>query len=170
MRVWKLRRNRIQPEASTTPVIRALRFSDLSKVLEIEKQIYEFPWPRRAFEDCLRLGYYCILVCERVRFGEELVCGYGIMDAGGTEAHICNVSVAPDRQRQGIGRFLMEALLTRAKGKGANGAYLEVRPSNRGAQAFYRKLGFRHASTRRDYYRAKIGVEDAWIFRIEIGA
>ena len=170
MSLWKLRRNRVQSGAETAPLIRAMRFSDLSQVLEIEKQIYEFPWPRRAFEDCLRLGYYCVLVCEGARRGEELVCGYGIMDAGGSEAHICNVSVAEDRQRQGIGRFLMEALLTRAKGKGAEGAYLEVRPSNHGAQAFYRKLGFHHANTRRDYYRARIGVEDAWIFRIEIGA
>lgn len=170
MRLWKRFRQRTQPEGSPTRRIRGMRFSDLSKVLEIEKQVYEFPWPRRAFEDCLRLGYYCVLVCERKARGEERLCGYGIMDAGGEEAHICNVSVAEGHQRQGIGRFLMEALLSRAKGRGAKGAYLEVRPSNLRAQVFYRALGFHHAGTRRGYYQASIGVEDAWVFRAEIAA
>ncbi len=162
-------RERHQVEAQPAPVIRAMRVSDLSEVLEIEKRIYEFPWPRRAFEDCLRLGYYCVLVCER-RPREEVVCGYGIMELARDQAHICNVSVAEDRQKRGIGRFLMQALLTRARSKGTKSAYLEVRPSNQGAQTFYRKLGFSHASTRRDYYRARVGVEDALVFRIEIAA
>lgn len=168
MRGWRLGRHTLQADVTAMPFIRAMRFSDLSEILDIEKQIYEFPWPRRAFEDCLRLGYYCVLVCERAARSEELVCGYGIMDSGGAEAHICNVSVAEDYQRQGMGRFLMDALLARARRKGAKGAYLEVRPSNHGAQDFYRKLGFHHVNTRRDYYRARVGVEDAWIFRIEI--
>ena len=142
--------------------------ADLPEVLEIERAVYDFPWPQQAFENCVRLGYHCILACEGEGARDEAVCGYAIMDVGPREAHICNVSVARARQGQGVGRFLMGTLLDFAHSRGAKRAYLEVRPSNHAAQAFYKQLGFAHVGLRRDYYQARIGIEDAHIYRREI--
>ena len=168
-------------------VVRAMSVSDLSEVLAIEQSIYEFPWPRKAFEHCVRRGYHCALVCEdglcenglcedgvceggqSDYWQEEQVCGYAIMDMLPGRAHICNVSVKETRQGQGIGRFLMRGLLGFASQKGAAHAYLEVRPSNYAARAFYERLGFQQAGVRRDYYRARIGVEDAYVYRRATG-
>ena len=165
---WRRARQVPAPAQGGNPVIRAMRGSDLREVLRIEGEIYEFPWPRRAFEDCLRLGYHCVLVCEPSSSGRQRTSGYGIMELGSTQAHICNVSVARERHRQGIGRTLMSTLLSTAEGKGMLNAYLEVRPSNRGAQDFYKSLGFQHESTKQDYYRRPTGFEDAWVFRREL--
>ena len=148
-------------------VARAMGISDLAEVLAIEQAVYEFPWPRQAFEQCVRLGYHCVLACVEGD-DDDQVCGYAIMDLGARDAHICNVSVAEARQGQGVGRFLMDALLAFARMRGASRVYLEVRPSNQVAQAFYRRLGFSHAGLRRDYYRARVGVEDAHILRLEL--
>ena len=165
---WRRAHKVPAPVPGERPVIRAMRVSDLREVLRIEGEIYEFPWPRRAFEDCSRLGYHCILVCQPSSSGRQQTSGYGIMELGSTQAHICNVSVARDRHRQGIGRTLMNSMLRTAQGKGMLSAYLEVRPSNHGAQDFYKTLGFQHESTKQDYYRRPTGFEDAWVFRREL--
>ena len=79
------------------------------------------------------------------------------------ESHILNVCVAPEARRLGHARALMEHLLDTASEHGARIAYLEVRPSNAGALKLYGELGFRHVGTRRAYYPARCGREDAFV-------
>jgi ribosomal-protein-alanine N-acetyltransferase len=69
------------------------------------------------------------------------------------EMHIMNVAVAPQARRQGLARWLLVFSMRKAAREGACRAYLEVRKSNREAQALYGGLGFRQAGSRRDYYR-----------------
>jgi len=149
-------------------VIRAMRAADLSEVIVIEQSVYEFPWPRRAFEHCVRSGYHCVLACEDAQ-SEEAICGYAVMDVQPRQAHICNVSVGKAWQGQGVGQFLMRALMGHARMRGAARAYLEVRPSNHAARAFYDQLGFRQVGLKRDYYRAQVGVEDAYVYQRTVG-
>lgn len=161
---WQRRQAEAFEDLGADPAIRSMRLSDLREVLKIERDIYDFPWPKRAFEDCLRLGYHCILLADpSARIG-----AYGVMEMRSAEAHICNVSVARTLHRKGAGRVVMTALLRVAQQKGLRSAYLEVRPSNQGAQAFYKALGFRHGRTKRNYYRAAVGFEDAWVFEREL--
>ena len=68
------------------------------------------------------------------------------------EAEILNLAVARDWRRRGIGRRLMEAALEGAVAAGVRRVFLEVRESNAGARAFYRRLGFAEAGRRRGYY------------------
>lgn len=56
-------------------------------------------------------------------------------------------------RRQGIGRRLMEAMLTAAREKGASSVALEVRESNRGAIQLYEEYGFCQEAVRKKYYR-----------------
>jgi ribosomal-protein-alanine N-acetyltransferase len=64
------------------------------------------------------------------------------------ESEILNLAVAPENRRQGIGRALV-----RAAGEKPADLYLEVRRSNLGGQAFYRRCGFEETGCRKGYYR-----------------
>jgi ribosomal-protein-alanine N-acetyltransferase len=46
--------------------------------------------------------------------------------------------------------------------------FLEVRPSNRGAQALYTRFGFERIATRRGYYPAHSGREDALVLTLAL--
>ena len=83
------------------------------------------------------------------------------------EAHILNISVAPNEQGQGIGRRMLEHLIELATGK-AETIFLEVRPSNVGAIALYEKMGFNEIGVRKGYYPATHGREDAIMLALEL--
>ena len=68
----------------------------------------------------------------------------------------------------GLGQRLLEHMLDIAKKRHVGTVFLEVRPSNNGAIALYDKIGFNQIGTRRDYYPAKLGREDAIIFAISL--
>ena len=61
--------------------------------------------------------------------------------------------------------FMLFMLLARARRAGMQHAFLEVRPSNRGAMALYEQSGFDRIGLRRGYYQAHGGREDAIVYR-----
>lgn len=141
---------------------RTMTYGDLPAVLDIERKNYQFPWDEDIFIDCFKVGYGC-WVCEE----NGKILGYSILTLGVGEAHVLNISVAPNEQGQGIGRKMMENLIEVAKGE-AETMFLEVRPSNPGAIALYSKLGFNEIGTRKGYYPAENGREDAIMFALEL--
>jgi [ribosomal protein S18]-alanine N-acetyltransferase len=68
------------------------------------------------------------------------------------EAHISTIATHPQWLRQGIAELLLIAMTERATEIGACVMTLEVRVSNTGAQALYRKYGFQVAGRRPQYY------------------
>jgi len=143
--------------------IRPMSEADLDDVMSIETQIYDFPWTRQIFHDCLRVGY----ISHVCKLDNELA-GYCIMSTGASEAHILNLCIAPDYRRNGLGQRLLEHMLDTAKQRNVGTVFLEVRPSNQGAIALYDKMGFNQIGTRHDYYPAKVGREDAIILAISL--
>lgn len=141
-----------------TLAIRPMLDEDIDAVHAVEQRAYEFPWSAGIFSDCLRVGYCCWVL----QSGAALA-GYGIMSVAAEESHILNVCVAPEARRRGFARGLMRHLLATATRHGARIAYLEVRPSNAAAIKLYSDLGFRHVGTRRGYYPATHGREDALV-------
>jgi hypothetical protein len=65
---------------------------------------------------------------------------------------------------------LLIALLAHARDRGVRDAFLEVRRTNRGAIGLYHEVGFECVGTRRGYYQAQDGREDALVYRLELGA
>ena len=145
----------LKPE---TLAIRPMQDDDIVAVQEIELRSYEFPWSAGIFSDCLRVGYCCWVLDA-----ETALAGYGIMSVAAEESHILNVCVAAEARGLGFARALMGHLLDTASRHGARIAYLEVRPSNAPALKLYADLGFRHVGTRRAYYPAHNGREDAFV-------
>lgn len=87
------------------------------------------------------------------------------------EGSIHNVVVAPARQRQGLGRQLVLAILDAAPA--VRRWLLEVRASNTAARTLYRELGFREDGRRPGYYAAAdaaaAGREDAVLMSLSLG-
>lgn len=140
-----------------------MRLTDLEAVIAVERQGYDYPWSRRIFEDCLRIGY-CCLVAEV----DGEVRGHGLMMVRAGEAHILNICVEPRARRRGVAWALLDALLEVAVAAGAETAFLEVRASNEGAIALYEQANFQHVGQRNDYYPAPFGREDALIMAREL--
>ena len=148
-----------------TPILRPMREDDLPWVSSIETSTYPYPWSQGIFRDCLKVRYCC-----RVVEWKKSIAGYGIMSLGADEAHILNVCVRSDLRRHGLGRLMLTHLLGEADKRDVHTAFLEVRPSNKGAIALYVSAGFECIGTRKNYYQANEGREDAWVFRIRRGA
>jgi ribosomal-protein-alanine N-acetyltransferase len=135
---------------------RPMQFEDLDRIMEIEPKIYSHPWSRGNFADSLHAGYSCWVY----ESGGEVV-GYAVMMSVLDEAHLLNISIAGERQGQGLGRALLNHLVDTARRHGATMMFLEVRPSNKNAIALYESMGFNEFSIRKGYYPAHNGREDA---------
>jgi ribosomal-protein-alanine N-acetyltransferase len=136
---------------------------DVSTVVDIERASYSFPWSEGIFRDCLRVGYVC-----QVALQTGTVIGYGIVSTGAGEAHILNLCVCAELRCRGIGSLLLEDLLQCAAATAVETAYLEVRPSNTAAIRLYQSFQFQHIGTRRGYYQAPDGREDAAVFKLAL--
>ena len=145
------------------PDLQPMREADLAEVLAIEKAIYTHPWTLGNFADSLRAAYDC----WAYRVSGELV-GYFILMAAAGEAHLLNLSIAAPHQRRGHGSALLREAIALARRRGAENVFLEVRPSNQGAQTLYARSGFRKIAVRRDYYPAQVGREDALVFSLAL--
>ena len=148
---------------SPSVFVRAMARADLAEVNRIEQASYPYPWTRGIFQDCLRVGYRCHVI----EAGGAL-CGYGIVSHALDEAHLLNLCVRPESRRSGLAERLLEHLVREARIGRANRLFLEVRPSNEGAVALYRKAGFRVIGRRPGYYPAESGREDAMVLVLQL--
>ena len=85
---------------------------------------------------------------------------------GATEGDIQTIAVADSARGHGLGRALMEALISEARKRGARLIFLEVRADNPGAQRLYARLGFLDVGVRRGYYQPDN--VDAIVMRLNI--
>jgi ribosomal-protein-alanine N-acetyltransferase len=126
-----------------------MRRRHLRGVLRIEQQVYPRPWTASLFLSELALrstrAYYV------ARVGRDVV-GYAGLMMTLTDGHVTTIAVDPRWQRHQIGTRLLLALVREAIARGAIALTLEVRLSNRGAQALYRRFAFRPVGVRKGYY------------------
>lgn len=136
---------------------------DLDFVIAIETDVYAHPWTRGNFSDSLSAGYECWIVeCS----GE--IIGYSVVMTAVGEAHLLNLSIAAEWQRRGCGREMLKFVVQQAREQRAHKMFLEVRPSNIAGRRLYMGFGFREIATRRAYYPAQRGREDAVIMELEL--
>jgi tRNA threonylcarbamoyladenosine biosynthesis protein TsaB len=154
----------VRAPAAVPPVpmeIAAMSTMDLDDMARIEASVQTFPWTRRNFADALAAGYDgCVLR----RAGH--VAGFCILMHAPDVSHLLVIAVEKTLHRQGIGSRLIDWCVERTRQRGIAGLLLEVRPSNKGAVAFYERHGFRHVGLRRNYYPAGKGRrEDALVMQ-----
>lgn len=145
------------------PLIRRLSLEDVDRIYQIEKLAYPFPWTRGLFVDCLRAGYALF----GLQFGKDLA-GYTIFSWAAGEAHLLNLCIHPDWQHRGYGSLLLEYAINHVARHDCETIYLEVRASNARAKNLYRNRGFRVIGSRRSYYQAGDGREDAVVMSMNL--
>ncbi|GJL75103.1 ribosomal protein S18-alanine N-acetyltransferase [Nitrosomonas sp.] len=143
------------------PDIRVMRESDLSQIILVEREIFLFPWSLENFADSIRAGYLC-----RVMEEQNAILGYSIMMMGPDEAHILTLGIGAQWQKKGLGEKLLKYLIQLAGEEHAKSMLLDVRESNHGATKLYKQLGFQQIATRKGYYPAMCGREDALVMRL----
>ncbi len=129
--------------------LRPMQIDDLDAIMQIEPTIYSHPWTRGNFSDSLNSGY-----SAWVLESESEMIGYALMMLVMDEVHLLNLSIAKHRQKQGLGRYLLQHMISNAKQCKASNMFLEVRPSNVSAIALYENMGFNEMAVRRGYYPA----------------
>ncbi|MCH6564667.1 MAG: ribosomal protein S18-alanine N-acetyltransferase [Proteobacteria bacterium] len=142
---------------------RQMALEDISAVIQLENEVYQFPWTDRIFKDCIRVGYDCWLA----HLGNTIV-AHAVISIAAGESHILNLSVTRNHQGKGIGKQFIQFLLNIARNKRAQIMMLEVRPSNIRAINCYSSAGFNEIGCRKDYYPAPNGKEDALLFAKQI--
>ncbi|RJG16324.1 ribosomal protein S18-alanine N-acetyltransferase [Massilia cavernae] len=139
--------------------------ADVDDVFALELTVYPHPWTRGNFADSLASGYHGWVL----RDPDGKLAGYFLLMAAVDEAHLLNVAVAADRQRQGLGRYLLDKTVACARGLAMHSILLEVRPSNERALKVYKMYGFTEIGRRKGYYPAHDGKrEDAIVMRLEL--
>jgi ribosomal-protein-alanine N-acetyltransferase len=134
-------------------LIEPMRREDLPMVLAIEGASFGLPWTEEMFENELARGDLSEnLVARPSDAGTPSLVGYICIWVIREELHINNLAVDPRWRRRGVATSLLEAALERGRARGARCAFLEVRASNVGAQALYRRSGFEPAGVRKSYY------------------
>lgn len=133
----------------------------LDAVAAIESRIQSFPWTRRSFAEGLSAGYSAWVACA----GDQVV-GFCMAMMAPDVAHLLVIGVAPDYQGKGVGTLLLHQCEATARAHDLDVIVLEVRDSNRRAQAFYERHGFVLLSTRSAYYPVSRGQrEDARVLK-----
>ena len=94
-----------------------------------------------------------VLAAELVGASPQELVGFAAFHRVADQAELRNLAVAPQRQRRGIARALLQSGISKLREAGARRIFLEVRPSNRAALELYASLGFRLVSIREGYYQ-----------------
>lgn len=127
---------------------REMLVEDLEQVVDIEQNLFSVPWTKEGFLTYLMKKDTMFFVVEE----KERILGYCSMMTVLDEGDILNVAVRSDRQKEGIGQFLVDSMLHMAEMQGIRLVHLEVRQGNGTARRLYQRLGFKEDGLRRDYY------------------
>ena len=135
--------------------VRDLCTEDLDEVCRIEEASFSMPWKREDFQGLIDSNNSIYLVI----LADGKVAGAAGYTFNGFEGYINNVVIDIDRRGQGLGRALMNELLTVGRKNGVHEFTLEVRVSNTPAIKLYEGLGFKSEGVRKNFYERP--VEDA---------
>lgn len=141
--------------------IRQMQSTDLPTVLEIEQKLFPTDaWSKQVFSEELAqvpVSRSVVVACVA-----QAVIGYASLRFVGTQGDINTIAIAPEFQRKGYGKKLLDWMFTTAQEKGVRELFLDVRSDNTPAIELYKQHGFEVIDIRRNYYDHKI---DAHVMR-----
>lgn len=139
-------------------VIRPMAFTDVDSVFYIEEASSFSPWSKKILQDCIRVGYVCLVLENTLT---DSVIGFLIFMISQGECHLLNIAIAPREREGGHGRYLLNHMIEIAREQNVERILLEVRVSNKIALHLYQTLGFVKVGIRKNYYQTKDNREDA---------
>ena len=101
-------------------ILREMLVEDLEQVMEIENQLFSVPWTKEGYFTFLTRDDTMFLVVEE----KGKILGYCGLLMVLDEGDVTNVAVCRERQREGIGNFLVSSLLRLAGDQGISMIHL----------------------------------------------
>lgn len=167
-----------EPDDTSTTVLRDATWRDIATLTRLDAELFEneawneTTWweelaarPRREYviaEQADGPGQEAVdVVAENA--DAATILGYAGLDVAGSTADVMTIAVTPQARGRGLGRRLLDHLVTAATHAGADALLLEVRADNTAAIGLYDTSGFERLSVRRRYYQP--GDVDAVIMR-----
>ncbi len=129
-------------------MIRCMEERDIQQIARLEELCFSESWSARILESGLFSPYDVYYVYEQ----DGRIVGYCNLRVLAGEGEIQRIAVHPDSRRLGIGRILMDAMLSYASDKKVYAVSLEVRESNLPARNLYESYGFAKEAVRKAYY------------------
>lgn len=144
-----------------------------AEIANLHKRLFDPAWDETAVKNLLEHPASTSLVAvygDPKAVGEpKAVVGFVIGQLAADEAEILSIGVAPDWQRFGLGKMLVEGLVRAARRGEAKRLFLEVAEDNTAAGALYQSLGFQVTGGRKRYYERAGGTAvDAILFALDL--
>jgi ribosomal-protein-alanine acetyltransferase len=147
--------------------IRPVVPEDIPLVMAIANSLPDAPhWRSEVYQDMLDPARIPARLCLVAEDSDGQLMGFGVIALIPPQAELEAIAVTGERQRRGIAGNLLSDLLTGLKRFDITEVILEVRESNRPAQAFYGAAGFVETGRRRGYYADP--QEDALLLKKEV--
>lgn len=138
-----------------------------AEIAALHARLFQPAWDEAAITALLEHPASTSLVA--IAGDPKLAVGFVIGQLAADEAEIISVGVAPDWQRAGLGKLLVEGLARASKRGDANRLFLEVAADNNAAIALYRKLHFAETGRRARYYERPGGAAvDALVLALKL--
>jgi len=137
--------------------------ADIEQIYALELGCSQNPWSRNGIADELTNPDSLFMILETP---EGQIVGFTCAWLVAGELQILEVAVHRDYRNTGLGTLLITRQLAEAETKGAQQAYIEVRPSNLPAVHLYKKCGFEEDGIREGYYQDG---EDALLMSKRLG-
>ena len=144
--------------------IRKVRPADVRRIIEIERSWAHLShWSEDSYYRLVNdEGFTASFLAEvEDESGRPFIAGFVIFHVAGTNAEVYNIAVDARHARSGIGKQLMNTVVSESLKRYASRVLLEVRKSNLSAIRFYEGFGFKVLGERKDYYSNPI--EDAFV-------
>ena len=144
--------------------IRKVRPADIRRIIEIERSWAHLShWSEDSYYRLVNDdGFTASFLAEvEDHSGGSTVAGFVIFHVAGTNSEVYNIAVDAEHARSGVGRQLMNTVVSESLKRYANRVLLEVRKSNAPAISFYKGFGFTVLGERKNYYSNPI--EDAYV-------
>lgn len=140
--------------------VREFRRPDIKRVLQIEIEAFQDPYPPSILIDIYNLGAGFLVAQQN-----NIVVGYIIFWIRyEDEGHIISLAVDKKYRKKGVGRKLVDYALNIFSKCNVREIKLEVRIGNTDARKFYKKMGFKEKEVLENYYEDG---EDAVIMKKE---
>ncbi len=139
-------------------IIRKMTHADIKSAAEIEKLCFVHPWSEQSIKDEMNKENSIFLMA----FEGKKSIGYVGLSVVFDEGYMGNLGVIEAYRRNGVGRALMQELLSECIKLDLAFVTLEVRSSNTPAVSLYKSLGFSEVGRRKNYYKEPL--EDALLF------
>jgi ribosomal-protein-alanine N-acetyltransferase len=161
-------------------IIRLATAADIPAVMNLERSSTAAHWSEQQYQQLFQPGVdgpeRLVLIAEaslsdpsvpgESNTADARILGFLVAHHIAPEWELENIVVTQSARRNGLGKRLFDALLTRAKETNSDSIFLEVRESNAPARALYESTGFEQTGRRKSYYATP--QEDAILYRLPL--